>query len=198
MLSIPHNSFPSGYTKVQYIASDTDTNNSGQYIITGVIPNNGIKVECGFEFLVTNPYQTLFGVKSNRFGFGNTNSSTNFRAYVEGTGHDYNTQGIVNYFDIVMDMGGFDLNGHIESWTPPTSTANSALWLFGKSTSSGALDVKSKCRIYYCKIYDNNNILRDYIPCVRDSDNVAGLYDMVTKEFYINNGNGYFVAGPTA
>jgi hypothetical protein len=52
-------------------------------------------------------------------------------------------------------------------------------------------------RLYRGKIYDNtNHLMRDFIPARRKSDNVLGLYDIITNTFYINSGTGTFVAGP--
>ena len=45
-------------------------------------------------------------------------------------------------------------------------------------------------KMYYCKIYDNDVLVRDFIPAVRDSDGKAGLYDLVTNQFYTNVGTG--------
>ena len=47
------------------------------------------------------------------------------------------------------------------------------------------------------KIYDNDTLVRDFIPCYRKSDYKPGLYDLVTGEFYVNQGTGNdFIAGP--
>ena len=46
-------------------------------------------------------------------------------------------------------------------------------------------------------IISNNGIIkRDFIPCYRKSDNVAGLYDLVNNTFYTNQGTGNFIVGP--
>jgi hypothetical protein len=41
----------------------------------------------------------------------------------------------------------------------------------------------TKGRIYGCKIWDNGEVIRDYVP-VLDSQNIPCLYDLVTCEFY--------------
>ena len=51
-------------------------------------------------------------------------------------------------------------------------------------------------RLYYLKMYSNGVKVRDYIPCYRKSDNVAGLYDLVSKTFFTNQGTGVFTKGP--
>ena len=38
-------------------------------------------------------------------------------------------------------------------------------------------------KLYGCKIYDNDKIVRDFIPC-KNSSGVIGLYDTVNSQFY--------------
>lgn len=45
------------------------------------------------------------------------------------------------------------------------------------------------------KIYDDNILVRDLIPCYRVSDNVIGMYDLVNGVFYTNAGTGTFLKG---
>lgn len=49
-------------------------------------------------------------------------------------------------------------------------------------------------KFYYCKIYDNGVLVRDYIPCLR-SDGIYGLYDKANNKFYTNAGSGSFTGG---
>lgn len=53
-------------------------------------------------------------------------------------------------------------------------------------------------KIYEFKIEDaNGNILNQYIPCLRDSDNKVGVYDIVNKAFYYDESEELtIVAGP--
>lgn len=52
----------------------------------------------------------------------------------------------------------------------------------------------SKARIYGCKIWDSSDVLlRNFVPCKRDSDSKPGMYDLVNNEFYPNEGSGDFV-----
>ena len=56
----------------------------------------------------------------------------------------------------------------------------------------------SKARIYrdFCKIYDNDNLVRDFVPCYRKADDEIGMYDMANGVFYTNAGTGTFLKGP--
>lgn len=49
--------------------------------------------------------------------------------------------------------------------------------------------------LYSCKIYEGENLERDYIP-VLDKDGTACLYDKVESKYYYNQGTGDFIAGP--
>lgn len=49
--------------------------------------------------------------------------------------------------------------------------------------------------VYYCKIYNDDVLVRDFIP-VLDEDGVPCMYDRVTNEFFYNQGTGQFIAGP--
>lgn len=52
----------------------------------------------------------------------------------------------------------------------------------------------SKCRIYNCKIWDSDSLIRDYIP-VLDKSSAPCLYDKVEEKFYYNQGEGEFLYG---
>ena len=42
----------------------------------------------------------------------------------------------------------------------------------------------------------NDVLVREFIPCYRKADSVAGLYDLANNTFYTNAGSGVFVVGP--
>ena len=52
--------------------------------------------------------------------------------------------------------------------------------------------------IYYFKMWDapNNNVIAEYVPCYRKSDNVIGFWDTVTETFFTNSGPVAFTKGP--
>lgn len=50
-------------------------------------------------------------------------------------------------------------------------------------------------RLYWCKIRDNETLVRDFIPCYRIRDWVIWLYDTVNDYFYTNSGSGNFTKG---
>lgn len=46
---------------------------------------------------------------------------------------------------------------------------------------------------YFFKIYDNNKLIRDYRPCIRNSDGKAGFYDLVNHTFNPSIGSVDFI-----
>ena len=93
----------------------------------------------------------------------------------------------------------FSVNNTIQKFFTGTVTNpnNLTFALFGLKYSATTTDNRRfKGRIYYFKIWNNNILIRDFIPALRNSDNVTGLYDLVNNEFYINAGTGTFITGP--
>lgn len=66
-------------------------------------------------------------------------------------------------------------------------------YLFAESYAEDAKSF-SKHRLYSCQLYDNDVLVRDFVPCVH-TDGIVGLYDSVTQKFYTNAGDGEFIAG---
>lgn len=53
----------------------------------------------------------------------------------------------------------------------------------------------SKTRLYSLSILKGENLIRNFIPCYRKEDDVRGLFDTVTREFYFNAATGIFEKG---
>ena len=64
--------------------------------------------------------------------------------------------------------------------------------IFASPISTGDI---AKGVLYYCKIYDNDVLVRDFIP-VKDLNDVVCLYDKVSDTFFYNQGTGDFIGGP--
>jgi len=83
-------------------------------------------------------------------------------------------------------------------------------YLFAKS-SSGTANCNSKFKMNYCKISNNDSLIRYFIPCYSTTNvtnvdgksvtaNTKGLYDLVEGKFYTNANTAVdavdFIAGP--
>ena len=63
-----------------------------------------------------------------------------------------------------------------------------------RDTRYGTVSVSGPLRVYACKLYDNANLVRDFIP-VRVGT-VGYLYDRVSGKLFGNAGTGDFTCGP--
>lgn len=88
--------------------------------------------------------------------------------------------------------GDWDLKN---TYTIGTFRTPSNMILFGERRSNTVTQLSS-IKLYYCKIYENGTLVRDFIPVKRNSDNEICLYDRVSGTFFTNAGTGQFVAGP--
>lgn len=166
----------SGITNtLQYIGGD-----GVAYIDTGYKPNNNTKIEIKTE--IQNKTQAVFG-------------SGQFFCYSMGTLWNYP----VNKYEdksieqaitlntphvIIIDKGKCYLDNDLKH-TFENSTFQSTynLGLFCQIRDN-VID-KSTVKIYYCKIWENDTLVRDFIPAF-DSNNNACLYDRVENKYYSN------------
>lgn len=190
---------PSGFTQLDYIDSS-----GTQHIDTGCRPDSGTRVVIDFEMLGAMPskHAVLFG---SRYSSGST-------SYVLGyTGHttphawrsDYGSDTTKKFPESIAFNGRktADKNGstctmagqQVVSSSGPF-TSDMPLYLFAMNEGGSAIN-NSSARIYSCIIYDGGSLTRDFVPCVRESDNEAGFYDLVSSQFYGNSGTGAFEVG---
>lgn len=52
-----------------------------------------------------------------------------------------------------------------------------------------------KGRIYYYTIEEAGAVTHNFLPCYRKSDGEIGMYDVITKQFFTNQGTGTFLKG---
>ena len=74
----------------------------------------------------------------------------------------------------------------------PKSYTSSILCIFGYYNPTNTAQNKISMTLYRFKQYRNDELFTDLVPCLRNSDNVAGLYDLVDGVFYANAGSGTF------
>ena len=79
------------------------------------------------------------------------------------------------------------------TFTRSYSKSSTTLKLF--SLSRSGTNYFGVVRIYSCKIYENDVLVRDYIPC-KNSDNIAGMYDLIENKFYESDTSYKFIPGP--
>ena len=169
---------PVSYTELNYIQS-TGT----QYIDTGITMNKTdnviIEQKCAISndrYAGCNGYTQWTGDITNNVDsvvkvvYTSTNNTETI--YVDGVQKTSNLWD--NYNGSNVKIGIFKLGKEGNTW----------------HESSAQVGI-----LYYCKIYKNNTLVRDFVPAQRDEDSAVGLYDKVSKMFFVNNGTGNLISG---
>ena len=187
------------YTFLKYIEA-TGT----QYIDTGIPTQEGI----GFD--VTFLTNSIIG-NSGNYGciLGGRKASGNNDVQITTFGNPAgsirygsqtgNNAGIVNnqklHVSLINSVATLD-DGTTYTVLSYKFTESNNIYLFGLNNDGTLVQTGSGCRIYNAKLYVNSNVVADFIPVKRNSDNVLGMYDTISKRFFTNAGTGVFVAGP--
>jgi len=190
-----YNQLPRKYQQVEYIESTGE-----QYIDTGTILNQDSKVELLISHFDTNGNSKVFGSR--------TSATENNFSVVKGTSsivadfHNYenNRLGYVvdsdEFLDISISNEKMKINDaekiidtYIDFTTPGTA------YLFNGNGTYPDEYVLASMRLYSCKIYNKEKLVRNFIPCYRKKDGVIGMYDLVSGKFYTNVGTGTFIKG---
>ena len=185
---------PAGYTKLAYIQSD-----GTQYVDTDFVPNNNTRVVMDVQFLSTpSDTRALFGVRASA-------SSQNYSLmWTSGKlRSDYNTQYTQTWAVAATTRRVIDKNketttidGTSQSYTNAAFQAPRKLVLFGIN-NNGTVQWLSSVKLYSCQIFDNGVLIRDYVPCISNTDTV-GLYDTVNGVFYGSAGVKQFIGSEVA
>lgn len=182
-------SLPSGYKRLEYIQSS-----GAQYIDTGIIGSYDTRVTAEFEILsIGSGTVFVFGSQANnnvRYCLGITSASV-FRSdygteYISGPSAATGTKYTADKNRNVCTINGTAINSNAQTFTGTTN-----IYLFARSYSSLSY---ANLKMYGCKIYSNDVLVRDFIPC-KNASGVAGMWDDVNSVFYGNAGSGTFTAG---
>lgn len=178
------------YTPLSYIESS-----GTQYIDTGYKPNNNTKVVLKASIISPNPdYTAVFGARTgetNQFWvyYSTRDAKWGVRygsqmAYIDGT---YTGDKNIN-----CNRNIFSVDSASHTFSAQTYQTPYTMYLFA-ANDNGRLHLPGAIRYYWCQIYDNGILVRDYIPAMQNS--IIGLYDKVEQKIYGNSGTGDFIAG---
>ena len=171
-----------GYTVLDSIYGD-----GNQYAIIDYYANQNTKVEMKFMYAknASTPsclYTGRTAYSNNAFGFmpceGEKNvtrssygkENKEFGVTSANTVHTVIQDGIYTYIDGELKV----------THTTATFKAGNPMYVL-MQPSSTATPLEAK--IYYMKIWDNGELVHDLIPALNDETGIAGLYDLITKEF---------------
>ena len=183
---------PEEYTELTFIETHETV---GAYINTGVTSSRNIACEIVCQLLAPPSNNTWFygsfnGGMSGSPILGYQNNQ--FEGYINSGGAIQAKD--VNIHTILVDANGISVDGvvkQIGNWNNITNGI--PLYLFARGGSS--LSPINYFRIYSCKQWDSDVLIRHFIPAKRNSDDEIGLYDIVNGVFYTNNGTQRFYGG---
>ena len=173
-----------------------------QRIDTGVSTAEGICTEVKFKLnSITSTSQVVFGKvgsttpPTSRYWFGAQGSSLKWYYAV----NEYITTSANSDADIhtvVLDTVNnvCTLDGETIATFSDLNSNSETISLFSVFYQ-GSLNNPMSGRIYYTKIWNNNTLVRDFIPCI-DENNTPFMFDKVNNKVYLNAGTGQFKAGP--
>ena len=199
----PVQGLPYGYTKLAYIQSS-----GTQHINTGhIISSEKMRVVIKFSYTADHSSSSVFGSEASGVSGSGEYSMVPWgtpQFYVGGSkslSSAYTPQlNEVCTLDITADNGTLTQvwNGSTKSSQSYTQNLNHtySIAIFGNNIS-GTVDQKSSMKLYSFQLYDNDVLVRDFVPCIKD-DGTVGLYDLVGKQFYGNAGAGVFTGSEVA
>lgn len=183
---------PSGYTQLQYIQS-TGT----QWINTGFKPNQNTRAALTVDAKPSTAAEWLFGARNGNTDrtFGLLSFNYQYRSDYNNSTDEYSTVTPSGKFAVDKDKNVTKFNGTVGVTAKFGSfQCTYPMFLFANNNAGAAAGFGS-FKLYVCKLFDNGNLIRDFVPCVDPTGN-AGLYDLVDGKFYGNAGTGTFTAGP--
>lgn len=191
---------PAEFQEVEYLESS-----GTQYIDSGYVPKleTKLQVKSSLNNTGTTHDGCLLGTRNSPqeqflIWFNDNNNNINISPRIRKINNIVYAN--FNYDEkivVIFDKNGAIINGTTYSITPPTSlTISHNLTIFALN-DNGTIDSRYFTgKLYELKLWDNSVLIRNFVPCYRKADNVAGLYDLVNGVFYTNAGTGSFVVGP--
>ena len=193
---------PQGYTEVEYVE-----NQNSAYINTLFKPNQDTRIIAEMQCVTSTNSALHFGAG----GWDRTDGMwLTYETGISGTLHiawlgktTWSTYGNGDYNRHKYDWNKNVLykdDVFVGSSTYGSYQCVNNLGIFAQLQATpevvGGIYLKGK--MFSFKVYDNETLVRDFVPCKRDYDNVAGAYDIVNDAFYSSAVNNYqLVAGPT-
>lgn len=192
------------YQRVDYVQS------SGlQYIDTKYMAGSNTRIEITCSFPNGGAGNFVCGSQ------GDTTRSTEIDMGISGEGHwqmRAGTQWGANIGDSIdtnphtfiidnknrhayLDGDEISLLTFLEATMPAKGLALFTRFVYEAANSRWVGENNAGNRIYSAKIYENDELVRDYVPCYMRTNNSIGLVDIIFGKFYANSGSGSFTKG---
>jgi hypothetical protein len=180
------------YKPMHYVEN---TSSQQAYIKTNYYPNNNTRLIIKAQINAHNSYGKwpfLFDAHtkmvSNEFGMLFNKGTTNLHVRFGSTSTSVSNITYGNTYILELSQNGLYVNNEFQrSLTQQTAFTCPVPLLLGcgYNNNSTAIDLNysTSYKLYWCKIYESDVLVRDYVPVKRISDNKYGVYDQVNNTF---------------
>ena len=198
---------PSTYQCVEYIES---IGTGDSYIDTGYVPNVDTGMYATFNImneLGPNNHGNVFGATetgatANRY-YINTWAEETIRSpqFFRGDNYKGYPLFLVNNAKVTIGQTPSFIvrndNGRVTVDTNDFPNITASCYLFSYNKGNSYSDSPTRMKLYHFVFFETttDNILHEYIPVIRVSDDKPGLYDRVTDTFLVNGGADEFIYG---
>ena len=199
---------PTIYQQVKYISA---TSNNGAYIDLGIQYANGCTLEIGWVYTGNSlqlfgatadsgKYRCLLSAHFNGVGMSYYGTINNNFSYIQYPPNDTTVGKVMNQRAVYNSNGYIeDLDtGEKKNFNIQDYSVSNNLFLLGQNYNGNYRGNGLKQITYFKYADKNGTMLRDMIPCYRKSDNVIGMFDLVSQTFFTNAGTGVFTVGEDA
>jgi hypothetical protein len=201
LMSLSNSELPSGYKKLEFIYNPNQA-----YIDTGVDGGHFNKVSHKFILTeITGSWINLWGTRNSPTAQGRT-LYINVSKKCFGVNH--NSVDVITtipcntdtLYQVIYNNGTFKINNQTVVYDAATFSNTRNCWLFQMNSSNLILDdnisakfTRMKC--YSFKMWQDDTLVRDFVPARQLSDNKVGMYDKVEGKFYSSAHEGYEFQG---
>ena len=190
MMTIQAARLPKEYQEVEYIQSS-----GTQYIDTGISPSENLTTQVVFiPDASAMTEHAIFGSTWSANGYFMMFYQNSLRWHSGGKSVDVSNFETASKNTIICTHTGLTVNGTLHSISPTGSDSTNTIYLF--ATQGAMSGNKGIYKLVYCAMSLSGALVREFIPCYRKADSIAGLYDLANNTFYTNAGSGVFVVGP--
>lgn len=203
--------YTTGYLPEEYQAVEYIQGTGTQFIDTGFSSADGFHIKMEVEFTDLNSLSVVAGCHEVGGPYK--------RNYVSVQGANLWNVGLSGSLTfegptpinqkILVDFSSIVPNAYLKIDNNLLWTSNT--YLIGDADALSSLNVllfniqypitPTRGKIYSAKLYsshDESELIRNFIPCYRVSDGVAGLYDTINNQFYASSGAAHFEKGSNA
>ena len=170
------------YEQVEYIQ-----NNSPTYIDTGIVAQPDLTIEAKAQLVQDGTTsQTVWGGRvdgNNGVQFSLVKSTGTYQFMYGGNNSGGKWDYDVHTFKVEKNRCFVDGVQILYKAGAP-SLPNYNIYLFATNTAGVAGFSGGSLKMFYCKIWHNDELICDFIPCYHKTDGTYGMYDLVRKTFF--------------